>query len=117
MKAHNGGNGMSDAQVVSYVRVADYFSSPCVLYFDASFFSSSAAFACSYAHAPILLNRFVDRYIPGYIFFSDGIVRGSSISGSQTDAGDSLRRPPKWIGKSLRILIGEERQYVGEEVF
>jgi len=60
---------------------------------------------------------FVDRYIPGYIFFSDGIIRGSSTSGSQTDNGDSLPRPQKWIGKSLKITIGEERQYVGEEVF
>ena|ERR1700685_3613253 len=74
-------------------------------------------FVLMLTHSRPLLNRFVDRYIPGYIFFSDGIVRGSSTSGSQTDTGDSLRRPPKWIGKSLRITIGEERQYVGEEVF
>ena len=56
-------------------------------------------------------NRFVDRYIPGYIFFSDGITRGPSTS------EDAERRPPKWIGKSLKIMIDGDRDYICEEGF
>jgi D-glycerate 3-kinase len=47
--------------------------------------------------------RFVDRYIPGYVFFGDGPTVGF---GSQK---------PRWIGKSLRIRIDDDRAVVGTE--
>ena len=40
--------------------------------------------------------RFVDRYIPGYVFFGD------------------VRR---WQGKGLRLSLDEERRQVGVETF
>ncbi|KAJ7502942.1 P-loop containing nucleoside triphosphate hydrolase protein [Mycena galericulata] len=64
MKVHNGGQGMSDEGV----------------------------------------KTFVDRYIPGYVFFGDGPMIGF---GSQH---------PPWIGNSLRIYINHDRVVVGTEV-
>jgi len=77
MKARNGGIGMTDEQVIS----------------------------------------FVDRYIPGYMLFSDGITRGPFTSPANSEDGRSPHCPPRWIGKSLRIMIDEERKYVGKEAF
>jgi len=70
MKARNGGKGMTDDQVVS----------------------------------------FVDRYIPGYTFFGDTVE-----SGYVNEHGQSV--PPPWMGKALRILIGAEREVVGNVAF
>jgi D-glycerate 3-kinase len=56
----------------------------------------------------------VDRYIPGYIFFSDGITCGPSVT---TTITTHTKNTPRWIGKSFRITIGEGREFVGEEVF
>ncbi|KAF5393363.1 hypothetical protein D9757_000523 [Collybiopsis confluens] len=48
---------------------------------------------------------FVDRYIPGYVFFADGILTGN---------GQSL---PRWSGQSLRIRIDEKRDVIAVEGF
>ncbi|TFK51076.1 P-loop containing nucleoside triphosphate hydrolase protein [Heliocybe sulcata] len=89
MKAKNGGKGMSDDAVKS----------------------------------------FVDRYIPGYVFFSEGVTQGTSLSSRSrisdtqnggkgyTDPSTGVRAQPRWIGKGVRVLIGEEREVVGVEEF
>ncbi|KAJ7125082.1 P-loop containing nucleoside triphosphate hydrolase protein [Mycena epipterygia] len=51
------------------------------------------------------VKAFVDRYIPGYVFFGDGPTIGFGS------------KQPRWIGKSLRILIDHERVVVGTETF
>ncbi|KAJ6495768.1 P-loop containing nucleoside triphosphate hydrolase protein [Mycena vitilis] len=48
------------------------------------------------------VKAFVDRYIPGYVFFGDGPTIGF---GSK----------PRWNGNSLRIIIDDERVVVGTE--
>ena len=53
---------------------------------------------------------FVDRYIPGYIFFGDTVENGYIDGHGQTV-------PPPWKGKALRILIGTEREVVGSVAF
>ncbi|KZT23503.1 P-loop containing nucleoside triphosphate hydrolase protein [Neolentinus lepideus HHB14362 ss-1] len=56
------------------------------------------------------VKAFVDRYIPGYVFFSNGVTEGYTNSN-----GNAVE--PKWKGKGLRVLIGEEREVVGTEQF
>ncbi|KAI0645227.1 P-loop containing nucleoside triphosphate hydrolase protein [Trametes meyenii] len=48
---------------------------------------------------------FVDRYIPGYVFFGDGVVNGYE---------EVLNRKtlPPWTGHGLRLEIGENREVV-----
>ncbi|KAH8115343.1 P-loop containing nucleoside triphosphate hydrolase protein [Phellopilus nigrolimitatus] len=70
MKAQNGGKGMADAQV----------------------------------------KTFVDRYIPGYVFFAEGIERG------YVDASGE-RRLPRWLGSGLKAAIDEERELVSVDSF
>ncbi|KAF9653613.1 P-loop containing nucleoside triphosphate hydrolase protein [Thelephora ganbajun] len=70
MKAQNGGKGMTDDQVIS----------------------------------------FVDRYIPGYVFFGDTIENGYADEHGQVV-------PPPWRGNALRILIGAEREVIGSVIF
>ncbi|KAH8828241.1 hypothetical protein DL96DRAFT_1602386 [Flagelloscypha sp. PMI_526] len=50
---------------------------------------------------------FVDRYIPGYVFWGDSIVSGLGGGGGS----------PPWLSRSLRIILGPERQVVGVEQF
>ncbi|KAJ3480809.1 hypothetical protein NLI96_g8098 [Meripilus lineatus] len=73
MKATNGGRGMTDEQVES----------------------------------------FIDRYIPGYVFFGDGVLKTDPIGSRSGDeeGGSGIRQPP-WIGKSLCIQIDEQRRVV-----
>ncbi|KAL0570947.1 hypothetical protein V5O48_010014 [Marasmius crinis-equi] len=63
---------------------------------------------------------FVDRYIPGYVFFGDGVVNGVSSAASSSESTDQAApqfiRPP-WLGKSLRVVLGIERDVVGVENF
>ncbi|THH01326.1 hypothetical protein EW026_g1360 [Hermanssonia centrifuga] len=49
------------------------------------------------------VEAFVDRYIPGYVFFGDGISEGGINENGQH------QRPP-WIGNGLSIQIGEDRK-------
>ncbi|KAF9788036.1 P-loop containing nucleoside triphosphate hydrolase protein [Thelephora terrestris] len=70
MKTRNGGRGMTDDQVVS----------------------------------------FVDRYIPGYVFFGDTIENGYT-----DEHGQAI--PPPWKGNALRIVIGAEREVVRSVIF
>ncbi|KAG6920190.1 hypothetical protein DXG01_004959 [Tephrocybe rancida] len=48
------------------------------------------------------VKAFVDRYIPGYVFFGD--IPPPSVT-------------PRWTGRSLRLLIDEERRQLGVETF
>ncbi|RDX49297.1 P-loop containing nucleoside triphosphate hydrolase protein [Lentinus brumalis] len=70
MKARNGGRGMSDEQVAS----------------------------------------FVDRYIPGYVFFGNGVTDGYEET-------PGARKLPPWSGRALCIVIGEYRELIRAEAF
>ena len=52
--------------------------------------------------AQLLGTRFVDRYIPGYLFFKDGIETGSHA---------------RWIGHSLQVFIDKDRCLRSERRF
>ncbi|KAF5355147.1 hypothetical protein D9756_005452 [Leucocoprinus leucothites] len=43
---------------------------------------------------------FVDRYIPGYVFFGDTSPEHTSIA------------PPRWLGKSLTVVIEDQRTFL-----
>jgi len=49
------------------------------------------------------VKAFVDRYMPGYVFFGDGPTIGFAS------------QQPRWIGNSLRIMINDSREVVGTE--
>ncbi|CAL1711373.1 unnamed protein product [Somion occarium] len=51
------------------------------------------------------VEAFIDRYIPGYVFFGDGVTKGELQS-------DGSRHPPPWIGNGLCIQIDENRDIV-----
>ena len=53
---------------------------------------------------------FVDRYIPGYVFFGDGVTEGYEDESGQ-------RRLPPWSGRAARIVIGEKRELLRVERF
>ncbi|KAF5348703.1 hypothetical protein D9758_006779 [Tetrapyrgos nigripes] len=68
---------------------------------------------------------FVDRYIPGYVFFGDGISQGY-VGGKSEPTGDrstggtvpqSEPASPHWLGKSIRLVIDEQREVVEIEHF
>ena len=59
-------------------------------------------------HGPCV--SFVDRYIPGYIFFGDTVENGYIDEHGQAVS-------PPWRGRALRILIGAEREVVGSVTF
>ncbi|KAL1678232.1 P-loop containing nucleoside triphosphate hydrolase protein [Schizophyllum commune] len=91
------------------------------------------------------VKKFVDRYIPGYVFFSDGVTDGlvgkvegvdvpfkaqeapakpSETTSITTDApsedDDRPRQPthpPSWRGRGLRLIIAPDRSVVGMEHF
>ncbi|KAH7106548.1 P-loop containing nucleoside triphosphate hydrolase protein [Auriculariales sp. MPI-PUGE-AT-0066] len=50
--------------------------------------------------------KFVDRYIPGYLFFGGGVKLG---------LGENQR--PPWIGQGLQLVIDEQRKVVGSSSF
>ncbi|KAK0212535.1 P-loop containing nucleoside triphosphate hydrolase protein [Desarmillaria ectypa] len=52
---------------------------------------------------------FVDRYIPGYVFFGQGVTEGFA------DA-DGPCLPP-WLGNGLRIIVDEKRQVTEVQQF
>ncbi|PCH35590.1 nucleoside triphosphate hydrolase protein [Wolfiporia cocos MD-104 SS10] len=56
------------------------------------------------------VEAFVDRYIPGYVFFGDGVVEGG------LDTSGEKRRPP-WLSHGLRIEINESREVVHASQF
>ncbi|KIY50268.1 P-loop containing nucleoside triphosphate hydrolase protein [Fistulina hepatica ATCC 64428] len=51
------------------------------------------------------VKKFVDRYIPGYVFFGDGITQGAPDFVSP------------WLGKGLRIVLSANRDVVGVKSF
>ncbi|KAI0776290.1 P-loop containing nucleoside triphosphate hydrolase protein [Trametes elegans] len=56
------------------------------------------------------VERFVDRYIPGYVFFGDGVTQGYQNA-------PGTRILPPWVGHGLRIQIGEGREVVHVDSF
>lgn len=84
MKAANGGIGMTDEQVKKYVQEV-WVSLHCKL---------------------IVSVRFVDRYIPGYVFFGEGVRRGGRVEGR-----------PAWEGRGLGITIDQDRRVLETEHF
>jgi len=65
----------------------------------------SLGLAIQYDRAEVETSSFIDRYMPGYIFFDP-----PSASRREGD-------PPPWLGKGLRILLGEDRCPVKTEIF
>ncbi|KAI0790590.1 P-loop containing nucleoside triphosphate hydrolase protein [Abortiporus biennis] len=51
------------------------------------------------------IESFIDRYIPGYVFFGDGVTQGRLSE-------DESRQYPPWKGRGLRIEINEDREIV-----
>jgi len=58
------------------------------------------------------VKAFVDRYLPGYYYFSDGVERGHDIPPS----GKEGPLTP-WAGRGLRVVIDQERRAVRTETF
>ncbi|KAM5542979.1 hypothetical protein V8D89_003363 [Ganoderma adspersum] len=56
------------------------------------------------------VTAFVDRYIPGYVFFGDGVTEGYDETSGQ-------RKVPPWIGHGLRVQIGEDREVLSTSIF
>ncbi|KZT72274.1 P-loop containing nucleoside triphosphate hydrolase protein [Daedalea quercina L-15889] len=56
------------------------------------------------------VEAFVDRYIPGYVFFGDGITQGG------LDASGTYRRPP-WAGRGLVVEVNADREVVRSSTF
>ncbi len=83
MKAKNGGQGMSDDAVKSFVIFCPY---RCYEFNGAS-------------------NSFVDRYIPGYVFFGD-------IPGEHAQ-----KVRPKWTGKGLILYLDVNRDVTSATSF
>lgn len=71
----------------------------------------------------LTVNRFVDRYIPGYVFFGDGVTQGyaaMTLSTPRTaDVSPELSIPavPRWSNHGLRIAIDEKRDVVDVDRF
>lgn len=84
MKAHNGGAGMRDDEVKASVPTAPRLSSE---------------------YLPSV--RFVDRYIPGYVFFGDVSTQDTVRHGANL----------KWAGKGLNILLDNTREMVDYATF
>jgi len=57
-----------------------------------------------------LCASFVDRYIPGYVFFGDTVENGYV-----DEHGQAV--PPPWRGNALRIVIGGEREVISTAPF
>lgn len=96
MKSLNGGIGMTDEQVKAYVVV-----------------DRIRIRANHRLTRDLEFNRFIDRYIPGYIFFSDGIESGyNTTPGGDEDANGI---GPPWKGSLLRITIDDERAVIHVE--
>lgn len=92
MKARNGGKGLTDVQVKSCANSLPYYT---------------FALRCS-------PSRFIDRYIPGYVFFSEGIQNGYVDIRSSLDQED---KQPKWKGNGLKLILDEERALVVTSAF
>jgi D-glycerate 3-kinase len=54
-----------------------------------------------------IMSSFVDRYIPGYVFFGDGVTKGLS-----SGEGTETKQLPSWIGKGLSVTIGDDREFL-----
>ena len=60
----------------------------------------------------------MDRYIPGYVFFGDGVTRGHNAGNDpSSDEANTQRTGPRWLKKSLRVLIDERRDVLSVECF
>ena len=59
---------------------------------------------------PLWSNRFVDRYIPGYLFFGDGVTEG--VVDEQ-----GKRTLPPWQGQGLALELDQERRLMSTRRF
>jgi D-glycerate 3-kinase len=72
---------------------------------------------------PVLttFRSFVDRYMPGYIFFGDGIRRGYTPSPGtasvELEEAESNRALPPWTGSSICLFIDSQRSLVDVQEF
>ncbi|EIW80395.1 P-loop containing nucleoside triphosphate hydrolase protein [Coniophora puteana RWD-64-598 SS2] len=55
------------------------------------------------------IKNFVDRYIPGYVFFGDGVTEGWEV--------DGVYQEPPWKGRGLAISLGENREMLRTDYF
>ena len=94
MKSKNGGKGMTDEQVKTYAPLLS-------VHLDGAYLDSF---------------RFIDRYIPGYVFFSEGVRSGYTKLDPQGLKTENRVLPP-WLGHSLAITIDEHRNVVDTEKF
>ncbi|KAJ4483490.1 P-loop containing nucleoside triphosphate hydrolase protein [Lentinula aciculospora] len=60
---------------------------------------------------------FVDRYIPGYVFFGDGIFKRHVGLWTEDEDVTNIAASPRWLGRSLRIVIDEKREILNVEKF
>lgn len=93
MKKNNGGRGMTDEAVKLLVLLV-----------------KSPWFGAHRSPLP----RFVDRYIPGYVFFGDGVTRGYA---DPAQGSDTIHTRPRWADKSLRLYLDENREVTNLERF
>jgi len=61
--------------------------------------------------------RFIDRYIPGYIFFGDGVVRGYGTGKEGIRVGSEKFGRPPWSGRGLRVTLDEKREVLDSQLF
>ncbi|KAG8967554.1 hypothetical protein FRC03_009807 [Tulasnella sp. 419] len=54
------------------------------------------------------VRHFVDRYIPGYVFFADGVEKGYNTG--EDEAVYQVDKYPPWKGRLLRITVNENRE-------
>ncbi|KLO17683.1 P-loop containing nucleoside triphosphate hydrolase protein [Schizopora paradoxa] len=60
------------------------------------------------------VKTFIDRYIPGYVFFLEGIQNGLIDPSSTSDDQD---KQPKWKGNGLKVTLDEDRALVATSLF
>ncbi|KAK7045540.1 hypothetical protein VNI00_007372 [Paramarasmius palmivorus] len=78
-----------------------------------------------------VFNSFVDRYIPGYVFFGDGVtngygganttfppnVGGGGVDMSVANTATAAQCEPRWLGRGLRLVLDAHRNVVQEVNF
>ncbi len=67
----------------------------------------------------MMIFSFIDRYIPGYVFFLNGINQGyigTPVSDGTGTSSSDTRNPP-WKDNGIRLLLNLERDIQGVETF
>jgi len=63
------------------------------------------------------VERFIDRYIPGYIFFGDGVMHGYGTKNEEVRDGTEKFGCPPWSGRGLRVTLDEKREVLDSQLF